>query len=74
MNRKTVRLAIAGIGNCTKSLVEGLYFYTDEKVAEEVGGLMHYNLGGYEPRDIQVVCGFDIDAKKSRQRHERSHP
>lgn len=64
MERKKIRLAIAGVGNCSKSLVEGLFFYKDEKVAEEVGGLMHYNLGGYVPSDIQVVCGFDVDAKK----------
>lgn len=62
--RKQIRLALVGVGNCASSLVEGLSFYKDANVAEEVGGLMHYNLGGYEPRDIQVVVGFDIDAKK----------
>jgi len=64
MGDKKIRLALVGIGNCTSSLVEGLFFYKDEKVAAEVGGLMHYNLGGYEPCDIQVVVGFDVDQKK----------
>lgn len=63
-DRKKIRLAIAGVGNCSKSLVEGLTFYSDQSVAEEIGGLMHYNLGGYEPKDIEVVCGFDIDKHK----------
>ena len=61
---KIIRLAIAGIGNCSKSLVEGISFYSDAQKAEEVGGRMHYNLGGYEPKDIKVVCGFDVDQKK----------
>ncbi len=61
---KKIRLALAGVGNCSASLVEGIYFYRDSKIAEEQGGLMHYSLGGYEPSDIEVVCGFDIDSKK----------
>ncbi len=64
MGDKKIRLGLVGVGNCAQSLVEGLYYYTDEKVAEETGGLMHYNLGGYEPKDIEVVVGFDVDAKK----------
>ena len=64
MGNKKIRLALVGVGNCAKSLVEGLYYYTSEKIAEETGGLMHYNLGGYDPKDIEVVVGFDIDSKK----------
>ena len=55
---------MVGVGNCAASLVQGIHFYSDSKVAEEQGGLMHFNLGGYEPSDIQVVVGFDIDSKK----------
>ena len=47
MDNKKIRLALVGVGNCASSLVEGLSFYKDAKVAEVVGGLMHYNLGGY---------------------------
>ena len=32
---------------------------TDEPI-----GLMHYDLGGYRPGDIEVVCAFDIDRRK----------
>ncbi len=64
MGNKKIRLALVGVGNCATSLVQGIYFYKNEKIAEEAGGLMHYNLGGYEPGDIEVVVGFDIDSKK----------
>lgn len=64
MGNKKIRLGLVGVGNCAKSLVEGLFYYTDEKIAEETGGLMHYTLGGYDPQDIEVVVGFDVDAKK----------
>ena len=62
--KKKIRLGLVGVGNCAASLVQGIYFYTNSAIAEEQGGLMHYNLGGYEPADIEVVVGFDIDSKK----------
>ena len=61
---KKIRLALVGVGNCAASLAQGIYFYTNSSVAEDQGGLMHYNLGGYEPSDIDIVLGFDIDSKK----------
>jgi myo-inositol-1-phosphate synthase len=61
---KKIRLALVGVGNCASSLVQGIYFYTNSAIAEKQGGLMHYSLGGYEPTDIEVVLGFDIDSKK----------
>lgn len=64
MGQKKIRLAIAGVGNCTASLVQGTVFYDSEEVAQQVGGLMHYSLGGYEPSDIQPVVAFDIDSNK----------
>lgn len=64
MGNKKIRLALVGVGNCASSLVEGIEFYKNAEIAEEVGGLMHYNIGGYEPKDIQVVVGFDVDSKK----------
>ncbi|MGD2247631.1 MAG: inositol-3-phosphate synthase [Candidatus Methanofastidiosia archaeon] len=58
-----IKIAIAGIGNCASSLIQGLEYYkgTDP---EDVIGLMHYNLGGYTLTDIDVVAGFDIDERK----------
>lgn len=64
MGNKKIRLALIGVGNCACSLVQGIEFYKTPEIAEEAGGLMHYDIGGYVPSDIQVVVGFDIDAKK----------
>jgi myo-inositol-1-phosphate synthase len=60
----TVRLAIAGVGNCASSLVQGLEYYRNADPAESVPGLMHVVLGGYHVRDIDVVAAFDVDATK----------
>ncbi|MEA3215263.1 MAG: myo-inositol-phosphate synthase [Acidimicrobiia bacterium] len=61
---RTVRLAIAGIGNCASSLVQGLHYYRDADPSEQVPGLMHVDLGGYHVRDVEVVVAFDVDANK----------
>jgi myo-inositol-1-phosphate synthase len=61
---KKIRLALVGVGNCSASLVQGTVFYSNQEIADEIGGLMHYNLGGYEPSDIEIVVGFDVDRKK----------
>jgi len=60
----TIRLAIAGVGNCASSLVQGLEYYRDADPAEDVPGLMHVVLGGYHVRDVEVVAAFDVDAAK----------
>ena len=60
----TIRLAIAGVGNCASSLVQGLEYYKDADPTEAVPGLMHVELGGYHIRDIEVVAAFDVDANK----------
>ena len=61
---KTIRLAIAGVGNCASSLVQGLEYYRDADPAETVPGLMHVVLGGYHVHDVEVVAAFDVDAAK----------
>ncbi len=58
-----IRIAIAGLGNCASSLIQGIHYYRD-KSEEDAIGLMHWNLGGYHPFDIQVVAAFDIDKRK----------
>jgi myo-inositol-1-phosphate synthase len=60
----TIRLAIAGVGNCASSLVQGLEYYKGADPNEPVPGLMHVVLGGYHVRDIAVVAAFDVDATK----------
>lgn len=64
MGSKKIRLALVGVGNCACSLVQGLEYYKNPEIAEKTGGLMHYDLGGYVPTDIEVVVGFDVDSKK----------
>jgi myo-inositol-1-phosphate synthase len=59
-----VRVAIIGVGNCASSLVQGVRFYREAKDDEFVPGLMHVNLGGYHPRDIEFTAAFDINANK----------
>jgi myo-inositol-1-phosphate synthase len=59
-----VRVAIAGVGNCASSLVQGVEYYRDADPNEEVPGLMHVALGGYHVRDVQFVAAFDVDAAK----------
>src|SRR5262245_16376340 len=61
---KTVRVAIAGVGNCASSLVQGVEYYRDATVDDVVPGLMHVELGGYHVRDVEFVAAFDVDAEK----------
>ncbi len=66
-----IRIAIAGVGNCASSLIQGIHYYTPERCAEGVIGLMHVEVGGYRPCDIEVVAAFDIDKRKvGRDVHE----
>ncbi len=58
-----IKIAIVGIGNCASSLIQGIHYYAD-KSAEDAIGLMHWNLGGYTPADIEVVAAFDVDRRK----------
>ncbi|HTV11997.1 MAG TPA: inositol-3-phosphate synthase [Acidimicrobiales bacterium] len=59
-----IRLAIAGIGNCASSLVQGLEYYRGSSPHDRVPGLMHVVLGGYHVRDVEVVAAFDVDNMK----------
>ncbi|HDO22538.1 MAG TPA: inositol-3-phosphate synthase, partial [Nitrospirae bacterium] len=51
------------IGNCASSLIQGIYYYRDKNVKDAIG-LMHWDIGGYKPYDIEVVTAFDIDKRK----------
>jgi myo-inositol-1-phosphate synthase len=59
-----VRLAIAGVGNCASSLVQGLEYYRNASTSEQVPGLMHVKLGKYHIADIELVAAFDVDTTK----------
>lgn len=56
----SIRIAIAGVGNCASSLVQGLSFYRDDQHI----GLMRREVGPYRVADIEVAAAFDIDARK----------
>ena len=60
----SIRVAIAGVGNCASSLVQGVEYYKDTADDEKIPGLMHNNFGGYRVRDIEFVTAFDVDALK----------
>ena len=59
----TIKIAIIGIGNCVSSLIQGIEYYK-RKTPEDAIGLMHWDIGGYKPHDIEVVGAFDIDRRK----------
>ncbi|MDP2992997.1 MAG: inositol-3-phosphate synthase [Deltaproteobacteria bacterium] len=60
---KKIRIAISGLGNCASSLIQGIAYYRN-KESKKVTGLMHRDIGGYKPSDIEVVAAFDIDKRK----------
>jgi myo-inositol-1-phosphate synthase len=59
-----IRVAIAGVGNCASSLVQGITYYKDAVQGDNVPGLMHVELGGYHVRDLEFVAAFDVDNSK----------
>lgn len=62
---KEIRVAIAGVGNCASSLVQGVYYYKDvEDNKEVIPGLMHNVLADYKIKDLKFVAAFDIDKRK----------
>jgi myo-inositol-1-phosphate synthase len=59
-----IRVAIAGVGNCASSLVQGVEYYRHADAHESVPGLMHVVLGGYHVGDVEFAAAFDVDAAK----------
>ncbi|WP_349828753.1 inositol-3-phosphate synthase [Brevibacterium litoralis] len=64
MATNPIRVAIAGLGNCATSLIQGVEYYKDAKPGDEVPGLMHVQFGDYHVSDLDFVAAFDVDAKK----------
>ncbi len=60
----SLKVAIAGVGNCANSLIQGVTFYADADESQVVPGLMHTRFGGYSIADISFVAAFDVDAAK----------
>jgi myo-inositol-1-phosphate synthase len=60
----TIRIAIAGVGNCANALIQGVTFYADADDESLVPGLMHTRFGPHSIRDMSFVAAFDVDAAK----------
>lgn len=60
-----IKVAIAGVGNCASSLLQGIQYYKEvDGNSPLVPGLMHNVIGGYKISDINFVAAFDVDKKK----------
>lgn len=64
MGSNKVRVAIAGVGNCATSLIQGVEYYKNTPPEEKVPGLMHVKLGDYHVGDVEFAAAFDVDADK----------
>lgn len=58
-----IKVAIVGVGNCAKSLIEGVSFYKND-MSEQINGLMLAEIGGYRAGDIEFVAAWDVDYRK----------
>jgi len=59
-----VRIAIAGLGNCASSLIQGLEYYKNADESDYVPGIMHVKFGDYHISDVEVVAAFEVSTKK----------
>ena len=55
-----IKIAIAGIGNCASSLIQGLEFYKNESS----NGFVRKEIKKYRIPDIRVVGAIDVDSRK----------
>ncbi len=68
---KKIRVAVAGVGNCASSLVQGLEYYKGRNEGA-LAGLMHTRIGDWGPNNIEIVAAFDIDRRKVGKRVEEA--
>jgi len=68
---KKIRVAVAGVGNCASSLIQGIEYYKGRN-EEAFAGLMHAQIGGWGPSDIEIVAAFDVDHRKVGRRVEEA--
>jgi len=59
--KSEIRVAIVGVGNCAKSLVEGVALYAQ---SDESAGLAFPDIGGYKAAHIRFCLAYDIDTRK----------
>ncbi|MCU0667706.1 MAG: inositol-3-phosphate synthase [Patescibacteria group bacterium] len=58
-----IKVAVVGAGNCFSSLYQGLEYYKHHNDTV-IPGVMWANIGGYHPKDIEVVAVYDVDKRK----------
>lgn len=56
-NRKLCKFIDSG------DILQGIYYYNDKRKDDAIG-LMHWEIGGYKPSDLEVKLAFDIDERK----------
>jgi myo-inositol-1-phosphate synthase len=56
-----IRVAAVGVGNCFKSLVEGVALYSK---TGQTDGLAFPEIGGYKAENIEFVLAYDVDPRK----------
>ena len=61
--QKAIKVAIAGVGNCASSLVQGVEYYRNRQ-GVALDGVMRQSIGGYTCGDVEFVAAFDIDRRK----------
>jgi myo-inositol-1-phosphate synthase len=67
MKKNPIRIAVVGVGNCASALIQGIEFYRENGRGNpkfDALGLMHLDIAGYKPWDIEVGAAFDIDRRK----------
>ena len=60
---KNIKVAVVGVGNCASSLIQGIHYYRNKSEKDAIG-LMHWEIGGFKPGDIDIVAAFDVDRRK----------
>ncbi len=60
----SIKVALVGIGNCASALVQGVEYYKDAKMNDDVIGLSHPDFAGYHVSDIEFVAAFDVAESK----------
>lgn len=57
----SIKVAVAGIGNCCSALLQGIQYYHER---EGSLGLIHETIGGFKAKDVEFVSAFDIEPSK----------
>ena len=59
---RQIRVALAGVGNCSSSLVQGLHYYQGQD--GKAVGVTNPRIGEYDIKAIHFVAAFDVDRRK----------